>query len=549
MKPIVGVWDQWCVASDKPYIKMATLDDGTEIEQTSLLDAESCRQIVRNFGLSKDDLPCTLGHQHTTVDKAQYKTATYSALAYWRGGQVDTFAAHGDIQRPMEADLPHADNGQRPEDGIYAFRQTVTDLGEPIVTKPAVRKTSPEFVMDGRNQQNESIGPQALGLAWTDDPFLNGCEINLERFPQMRKFANDKVNKMAHVYLDPHNERTVDTVQQIKEVQQEMRERGISSLPVYVGEGQDEYRNGQQVHAMSKHKFESEAGVEEKDSPEIKFGKLKAHFGRKAMMEAGIQDADSPDVALGKFAKHMECHEADGEAARKMEGAKRRMEAEGEGEGSRHEGEAEAGRKHGMEGPTVHAGAPTMVDPGKPSEKVVGGHAMESGDETKQAMSHAIKHQRAEMERMKAQLAKFEADRALTEANKAIDAAWSAGRLVPLHGGETEAQTKARFLKKYQTNKQLFEADLAPAGTHAVAGSLTMRLTSNGLPFNFERDGSSLDIGNRRPDEEIIARAQDLQAKHKGMTNAQAAKRVCMENPHLDQAYTLQAKRAAAGLA
>jgi len=295
--------------------------------------------------------------------------------------------------------------------------------------------------------------------------------------------------------------------------------------------------------------YEAEAGVEEKDSPEIKFGKLKSHFGRKAMMEAGIQDADSPDVALGKFAKHMECHEADGEAARKMEGAKRRMEAEGEGESARHEGEAEAGRKHGMEGPTVHAGAPTMVDPGKPSEKVVGGHAMESGDETKQAMSHAIKHQRAEMERMKAQLAKFEADRALTEANKAIDAAWSAGRLVPLHGGETEAQTKARFLKKYQTNKQLFEADLAPAGTHAVAGSLTMRLTSNGLPFNFERDGSSLDIGNRRPDEEIIARAQELQAKNKGMTNAQAAKRVCMENPHLDQAYTLQAKRAAAGLA
>ena len=56
MKPIVGVWDQWCVASDKPYIKMATLDDGTEIGQTSLLDAESCRQIVRNFGLSKDHL-------------------------------------------------------------------------------------------------------------------------------------------------------------------------------------------------------------------------------------------------------------------------------------------------------------------------------------------------------------------------------------------------------------------------------------------------------------------------------------------------------------
>ena len=240
-------------------------------------------------------------------------------------------------------------------------------------------------------------------------------------------------------------------------------------------------------------------------------------------MEAGIQDADSPDVALGKFAaSHTECHEADGEARSH----------------GRQASEAEAGRRRQMEGPTVHvhAGALTMVDPGKPSEKVVGGHAMESGDETKQSHVARDQHQRAEMERMKAQLAKFEADRALTEANKAIDAAWSAGRLVPLHAGETEAQTKARFLKKYQTSKQLFEADLAPGGNACSRRSLTnLRLTSNGLPFNFERDGSSLDIGNRRPDEEIIARAQELQAKNKGMTNAQAAKRVCMENPHLDR--------------
>lgn len=521
MKPIVGVWDQWCVASDKPYIKMATLDDGTEIEQTSLLDAESCRRIVRNFGLSKDDLPCTLGHQHTTVDKAQYKTATYSALAYWRGGKIDSFAAHGDIQRPTESDLPHADNGQRPEDGIYAFRQTVTDLGEAIVTKRAVRKTSPEFVMDGRNQQNEPIGPQALGLAWTDDPFLDGCEINLERFPQMRRYSAG-VKKEGAI--------------------------------------------------MAIKKYESEAGVEEKDSPEQKFGKLKSHFGRKAMMEAGVADGDTPDVGMAKFAKHkmenlVECGycgadvadlnprtaddsdwaRAERQHAPGCEWVKTRAHTRFECDSDK---EKAVANKIAHEGPTVKPGAPTMVDPGEPTDKVVGGHAMESGDETKQAMSHAIKHQRAEMERMKAQLAKFEADRALTEANKVIDAAWSAGRLVPLHAGETEAQTKARFLKKYQTSKQLFEADLAPAGTHAVAGSLTnLRLTSNGLPFNFERDGSSLDIGNRRPDEEIIARAQELQAKNKGMTNAQAAKRVCMENPHLDQAYALQAKRAAAGLA
>lgn len=548
MKPIVGVWDQWCVASDKPYIKMATLDDGTEIEQTSLLDAESCRQIVRNFGLSKDDLPCTLGHQHTTVDKAQYKTATYSALAYWRGGKIDSFAAHGDIQRPTESDLPHADNGQRPEDGIYAFRQTVTDLGEAIVTKRAVRKTSPEFVMDGRNQQNESIGPQALGLAWTDDPFLNGCEINLERFPQMRKYTTmqhrwDSLRQRKGIEMnrlqDLRNEE-VALVADLRDAQRnadDAARRGDAGNSAAWGQKAQQFRTRidrvlQDIRREENMKtYEAEAGVDEKDSPEQKYGKIKAHFGRKSLMEAGVQDADTPDVALGKFAKHMECHEA--EAAQPHA-----------------EPDADDKDKQQMEGPTVHAGAPTMVDPGKPSEKVVGGHAMESGGETKQAMSNEIKHQRAEMERMKAQLAKFEADRALTEANKAIDAAWSAGRLVPLHAGETEAQTKARFLKKYQTSKQLFEADLAPAGTHAVAGSLTnLRLTSNGLPFNFERDGSSLDIGNRRPDEEIIARAQELQAKNKGMTNAQAAKRVCMENPHLDQAYTLQAKRAAAGLA
>ncbi len=537
MKPIVGVWDQWCVASDKPYIKMATLDDGTEIEQTSLLDAESCRRIVRNFGLSKDDLPCTLGHQHTTVDKAQYKTATYSALAYWRGGQVDSFAAHGDIRRPTESDLPHADNGQRPEDGIYAFRQTVTDLGEAIVTKRAVRKTSPEFVMDGRNQQNESIGPQALGLAWTDDPFLNGCEINLERFPQMRKFANDKVNKMAHVYLDPHNERTVDTVQQIKEVQQEMRERGISSLPVYVGEGQDEYRNGQQVHAMSKHKFESEAGVEEKDSPEIKFGKLKAHFGRKAMMEAGVQDADTPDVALGKFAKHMECHEGgkmEGESKAEGEGAAHKME---------HEPDADDKDKQKMEGPKVSPGAPTYVDPGKPSDKVVGGHSME----TTQALAYEVKRMRAEMEKQAKTLQAYEAKDKRQTAQAKVSAAWQQGRIVPLPG-ESSAQAQQRFLVKFERDPKLFEADLAPTGTHTIPGNLDMQLTRSGLPVAFERDGSAMDFGGRNPDEEIIARAQALQAKNPKLSNHKAAQQVLMESPQLGPSYVTQSRRAALGL-
>ena len=117
---------------------------------------------------------------------------------------------------------------------------------------------------------------------------------------------------------------------------------------------------------------------------------------------------------------------------------------------------------------------------------------------------------------------------------------------------ETEAQTKARFLKKYQTSKQLFEADLAPGGNAAVAGSLTnLRLTSNGLPFNFSSAMVrrwTLDIGNRRPDEEIIARAQELQAKNKGHDHAQRPSGSAWKTRILTSLH-LASKRAAAGLA
>jgi hypothetical protein len=98
-KPLTGVWDQWCVMSASPYVKMIMTDQGEEVEQTSLLNLDTCRKIVLNFGLSKDNLPCTLGHQPNTVEKAQYKTATYSAMAVWHQGQVVEFAADHEHQR------------------------------------------------------------------------------------------------------------------------------------------------------------------------------------------------------------------------------------------------------------------------------------------------------------------------------------------------------------------------------------------------------------------------------------------------------------------
>jgi hypothetical protein len=536
-KPLTGVWDQWCVMSSRPYVKVITTEAGDEIEQTSLLDLNVCRQIVRNFGLSKDDLPCTLGHQQTTPEKAQYKTATYSALAVWHQGQVVEFAAHEAVAHPAEADLPRADNGQRPEDGIYAYRKTVTELGAAIVMKKAVGKTSPEFVMEGRNQQNDPIGPQALGLAWTDDPFLNGCEINLERFPQMRKYTKlqrDEPMDPSHTY--PYRIRV--TYKDGQSWIQRANDEKLRELRAAIGAPGSYLKS---VELLNEGEYEmhymQEAGCEEKDSPEIKFGKLKAHFGRKALMEAGVQDADTPDVALGKFAKHMECHEGG-----KMEGE---SEAEGEGAAHKmeHEPDADDKDKQKMEGPKVSPGAPTYVDPGKPSDKVVGGHAME----TTQALAYEVKRMRAEMEKQAKTLQAYEAKDKRHEAQAKVSAAWQQGRIVPLPG-ESSAQAQQRFLVKFERDPKLFEMDLAPAGTHTIPGNLDMQLTRSGLPVAFERDGSVMDFGGRNPDEEIVARAQALQTKNPKLSNHKAAQQVLMESPQLGPSYVVQSRRAALGL-
>jgi len=529
-KPLTGVWDQWCVMSASPYVKMIMTDQGEEVEQTSLLNLDTCRKIVLNFGLSKDNLPCTLGHQPNTVEKAQYKTATYSAMAVWHQGQVVEFAAHGNVPRPTVADLPHADNGQAPENGIYCYRNTVTDLGAAILEKRAVRKTSPEFVMDALNQQAQPIGPQALGLAWTDDPFLNGCEINLERFPQMRKYTKHEVVNMASVNLPGFGSINVPSGVSVmwSPTNQGWIVRwgndSVLKVSSNAGEIADFLRELNQGRSMN---YEKEAGVEEKDSPEQKYGKIKAHFGRKAMMEAGIADADTPDVAMAKFAKHHEmmCHEAGDASAT----------------GSQQHKEPDTDNL--MEGPSAIAGAPTEIDPGSVSDKVVGGHAMER--ETVRAMSAKIKQDRAEIEALQKKMVEMERAQKRETAVKTVEAAWQSGRIVPLPG-ESAEKAKARFLVKYEASPAMFADDLAPVGTHAVAGSLSGRLTSNGLPVNFERGTFGEEAS--RPDEEIIRRAEELRAKQPKLSKLAAVKQICMESPELNRAYSTQSRRAAMGL-
>ena len=187
---------------------------------------------------------------------------------------------------------------------------------------------------------------------------------------------------------------------------------------------------------------EKQAGVDEKDSPEQKYGKIKAHFGRKAMMEAGIADADTPDVAMAKFAKHMEAGDASATGSQQHK---------------------EPDKDNLMEGPSAIKGAPTEIDPGSVSDKVVGGHVMER--ETVRAMSEQIKQDRAKIQAMQGQLAVMERAQKKEAATKAVDTAWQSGRIVPLPG-ESAEKAKARFLVKYEKDPAMFADDLAPVGTH-----------------------------------------------------------------------------------
>lgn len=184
-----------------------------------------------------------------------------------------------------------------------------------------------------------------------------------------------------------------------------------------------------------------------------------------------------------------------------------------------------------------------MVDPGKPSEKVVGGHSME----TTQALAYEVKRMRAEMEKQAKTLQAYEAKDKRQTAQAKVSAAWQQGRIVPLPG-ESSAQAQQRFLVKFERDPKLFEADLAPTGTHTIPGNLDMQLTRSGLPVAFERDGSAMDFGGRNPDEEIIARAQALQAKNPKLSNHKAAQQVLMESPQLGPSYVTQSRRAALGL-
>jgi hypothetical protein len=170
--PQVGVWDQWCVLNERPYSK-----EGDQ----SLMDEGACRAFLENFRRQPDDLPCNISH-----DKSQV-VGFYNAMALFIGGVCVDFASHdATVQPPQVTELPGGDDGSPPDDGIYWRRRELTELG--LAASTYLRKVSPEFYMRGKDQFEQEIGPLAVGGAWTNYPFLPGCEKHaFERTTTMPK--------------------------------------------------------------------------------------------------------------------------------------------------------------------------------------------------------------------------------------------------------------------------------------------------------------------------------------------------------------------------
>lgn len=185
----VGVWDQWCVYSDRPYIQKIVVE-GEEKEQVSLLNPETGAVILDNFAASKDDLPGNLGHNKTLT------VAFYNAFVELIGGQITRFVTHDPrVQQPTVQQLPGGDDGSPPDDGLYWHRCRLTPLG--MQAKPGMRKCSPEFFMNADDQHGQQVGPVAAGGAWTNYPFLEGCELN--EFEKKGSPAMPKKSKFARM--------------------------------------------------------------------------------------------------------------------------------------------------------------------------------------------------------------------------------------------------------------------------------------------------------------------------------------------------------------
>jgi hypothetical protein len=255
--PLVGVWDQWCVLGERPYSK-----EGDQ----SLMDEAACRQFLVNFRGSPDDLPCNIGHDKSKV------VGWYNALALFIGGACVDFASHDPAAgQPALDDLPGGDDGSPPNDGVYWRRSRLTDLG--IASHAYLRKVSPEFYMRGKNQFEEEVGPLAVGGAWTNYPFLPGCEKHEfeKREPAM---ATKKMSYAARCYEEAGVGKDDDDKVKFSKV--------------------SAYWRGK--HGAEYAKYEEDAGVGKDDDEPTRMTKMMSYMGGRASMEAAGADQEPAEM-------------------------------------------------------------------------------------------------------------------------------------------------------------------------------------------------------------------------------------------------------------
>lgn len=476
--PKLNVWDQWCVMSDRPYNK-----DG----ELALLNEAACRQIVANFAASRDDLPCNISH-----DKQQV-VAHYNALALFIGGKCVAHADHAGMPAPTVLDLPGGDDGSPPDDGIYWRRARITDLGRGA--KQFLRKCSPEFLTAAKNPHGDSIGPQALGGAWTNYPFLDGCELHeFERPKEPVKMA--KKTYARKCMEDAGVDEKDDAAQK------------MSKLRAY-------WRG---AHGAKYAKFESAAGVDEKDDDDKKYTKIMAYMSGK-FEDHAEPDGDEPTPG-GKPAQMTEGPVVSPGAPTVI------TDKPGESKD----------QVPGPGGSMVGAGAEVRMT-----------RAEFQRYEASAAQLPAIQQQLQQTSAQVQQLTRErEAAKTAAAATEFTRAAYLAGR-VPMFPNDSPEAAQARIVQQYTAfGKEAAERMLAAPNSFPVRANTEMPLQfSSDTPAGGARGGVMKD--GESPSDAILRLAREKQKAAGDKDDAKLlefSREVCAEHPKLAELYSNQGRLA-----
>lgn len=468
--PQVGVWDQWCVLSRRAYSK-----EGDQ----SLMDETACRQFIENFRRSPDDLPCNISHDKSKV------VGWYNAMALFVGGQLVDFASHDPaVPQPTPADLPGGDDGSPPDDGIYWRRARLTDIG--MAAAQYLRKVSPEFFMRGKNQFEEEVGPLAVGGAWTNYPFLPGCEKHeFERVTMPKKTYAQRCFEEAGVGKDD-DEKTK-----------------FSKVTAY-------WRG---KHGGEYAKYEGDAGVGKDDDEPTRMTKMMAYMAGKYGDLVVRHDDDEPGEMTGPSVSGTAPPVVNG-------GAPSQDQVPGGGGQMSRESFQRFARELGL-----------PEDPTAARAKL----------QTLQSAAQDLPRLNQQVQQLTAAEQKRREFEKGEEAQKFVHEAWRRGQIKPRQS-EKHEEARGRILQLYtKSGKEAAEAALLEPGSftppEAMAGDLQL--------YSFERPQPEAG----RPDEEILRRARERMKKD-GIENpldpklSQYCRAVAEEDPGLSKRYLNQSRAA-----